>query len=82
MESKGYLDFDLRFAKSENGYRAEPLQSPARTAHGAFHLPVRDIEIGHRRVGMRKADSPENRATWEFGMKPFEGIEVYLEKEE
>jgi hypothetical protein len=82
MEGKGYLDFDLRFAKSENGYRAETLQSPARTAHGAFHLPFQDIEIGQRRVGMRKVDSPENRATREFGSKLFERIEVYLEKEE
>ena len=78
---EGYLVFDLRLAKSGNGYRAGTLQA-TRTAHGAFHLPFQDIEIGQRRGGMRKADSPENQAKREFGSKLFERIEVYLEKEE
>ena len=81
MEGKGYLDFDLRFAKSEKGYSAEILQSPAGTAHGAFTLPFQDIEIenyllkiGQRRAGMRRADSSENQAAREFGSKLFQSV--------
>lgn len=75
---EGYLDFDIRFAKSGNAYSADLLQSPAGTAHGDFHVPFQDIElenyllkIGQRRSGMRKIDSPENRAAREFGSKLF-----------
>ncbi len=81
MEGKGYLDFDLRFAKSENGYRAEILKSPAGTAEGIFRMPFQDIElenyllkIGQRRSGMRKIDSPENRAARDFGSKLYDGV--------
>jgi hypothetical protein len=81
MEGLGYLDFDLRFAKTEKGYSADILQSPAGTAHGAFRLPFQDMElenyllkIGQRRAGMRKIDSPENRAAREFGSKLFESV--------
>ena len=81
MEGKGYLDFDLRFAKSENGYRAEILKSPVGTAHGTFRMPFQDIElenyllkIGQRRSGMRKADSPENRAARDFGSKLYDSV--------
>ena len=81
MEGTGYLDFDLRFAKSEDGYRAEILQSPGGTAHGAFHLPFQNFEIenyllkiGQRRTTMRKAGSQENQAAREFGSKLYQSV--------
>ncbi len=81
MEGNAYLDFDLRFTKSENGYRAETLQSPGGSGQHGFRLPFQEhelenylLKIGQRRTGMRKADSPENRAAREFGGKLFETV--------
>ena len=77
----GYLDFDLRFTRSEGGFRAEILKAPGGSGQRSFQLPWGEhelenylLKIGQRRSGMRKADSPENRAAREFGHKLFESV--------
>ena len=76
-----YLDFDLRFCKHGDDYRAEIVGAPAGTAQHAFHLPFQEhelenylLKIGQRRSGMRKTESQENRAAREFGNKLFETV--------
>jgi hypothetical protein len=81
MEGNAYLDFDLRFRKHGGGYRAEIVAAPSGSGQHAFHLPFQEhelenylLKIGQRRSGMRKADSPENRAAREFGNKLFDTV--------
>ena len=45
MEGNAYLDFDLRFTKSENGYCAETLQSPGGSGQHGFRLPFQEHEL-------------------------------------
>ncbi|MGB8281577.1 MAG: hypothetical protein WCE74_11620, partial [Pseudolabrys sp.] len=76
-----YLDFDLRFCKDTANYRAEIVGVPAGPAQHVFHFPFQEhelenylLKIGQRRSGMRKVDSPENRAARGFGNKLFETV--------
>jgi len=76
-----YLDFDLRFTRSDGGFRAEILNSPGGVGNRTFQLPWGEhelenylLKIGQRRSGMRKADAPENRAAREFGNKLFDTV--------
>ena len=73
MHTNLYLDFDLRFTKDSDGYRAEVVQSPGGVGERSFRLPFGDhelenylLKIGQRRAGMRGLDSPETRAAREF----------------
>ena len=76
-----YLDFDLRFTKNDEGYSADIVESPGGKGSHAFRLPFQEheienylLKIGQRRAGMRKADSPENRAAQEFGSKLYQAV--------
>ena len=81
MGANSYLDFDLRFTREGDGYRAQILQSPGGVGNLAFSLPFQEhelenylLKIGQRRAGMRGADSPETRAAREFGNRLYETV--------
>ena len=81
MGANSYLDFDLRFTKEADGYRAQLLASPGGVGERAFSLPFQEhelenylLKIGQRRAGMRGADSPETLAAREFGNRLYEMI--------
>ncbi len=81
MEAKTYSDFDLRFTREGEGYRAEIMASPGGTGGHAFQLDFKEHEIenyllriGDRRSGMRSAASPESTAAREFGSRLFEMV--------
>src|SRR5262249_35713993 len=76
-----YVDFDVQFRKHGNGYRADIIEAPGGRAQHAFHSPFQEHELENYvlkmklcRSGMRKADSPENRAAREFGQKLFDTV--------
>ncbi|HEX8279852.1 MAG TPA: CHAT domain-containing protein, partial [Chthoniobacterales bacterium] len=81
MEGNAYLDFDVRFTGEAGRYRAEIVNAPAGKGQHTFELPFQEhelenylLKIGQRRTGMRKADSPENRAAREFGNRLFDAV--------
>jgi hypothetical protein len=76
-----YVDFDVQFRKHGDGYRAEIIEAPGGRAQHAFDSPFQEHELENYvlkmklcRSGMRKADSPENRAAREFGQKLFDTV--------
>jgi hypothetical protein len=42
---KRYLDFDLLFRRTDAGYRAQVLNSPAGQASSDFSTPFSDLEL-------------------------------------
>src|SRR5689334_9696162 len=81
MGANSYLDFDLRFTKAADGYRAQIVQSPGGVCERAFSLPFQEhelenylLKIGQRRAGMRGADSTETLAAREFGNRLYETV--------
>lgn len=81
MPSQDYLDFDLRLERTEDGYRAVIINAPGGHGSTAFQVPftadklqVYLLQIGQRRSGMRRADSPGSLAAREFGGKLFDAV--------
>lgn len=81
MPTQDYLDFDLRVERNDGGYRAIILNAPG--GHGAhtFQIPftpdklqVYLLQIGQRRSGVRRVESPASQAAREFGGKLFEAV--------
>jgi hypothetical protein len=69
-----YLDFDLLIRRTESGYRAQVLQSPAGEASTEFAAPFSELElenfllrVGRSRRGTRRRDSPEMEAVRSVG---------------
>lgn len=76
-----YLDFDLLIERSEEGYTARVLSSPAGQATVSFRLPFSDLElenfllrVGRPRRGVRRLRSPEMEAVKTFGSRLFETV--------
>ena len=83
MSVISYLDFDLLISRSEAGYTARVLRSPANTdcAISEFQPPFSDIEIEEflRKIGkprrtMRRLESPQTEEAKRFGGRLFESV--------
>jgi len=69
-----YLDFDLLIRRTEGGYRAQVLSSPAGEATADFTAPFSELElenfllrVGRPRRGTRRVGSPEMEAVRTLG---------------
>jgi hypothetical protein len=76
-----YLDFDLLIRRTEGGYRAQVLSSPAGEATADFAAPFSELElenfvlrVGRRRRGTRRKDSPEMEAVRSVGKRLYEAV--------
>jgi len=76
-----YLDFDLLIRRTESGYRAQVLFSPAGEASVDFTVPLSKLElenfvlrVGRRRRNTRRRDSPEMEAIRSVGGRLYEAI--------
>ena len=76
-----YLDFDLLIERSEEGYKARVLGSPAGYAAQGFALPFSELElenfvlrVGQTRRGVRRLESPEMEAAKAFGERLFNAV--------
>src|ERR1700732_2968329 len=76
-----YLDFDLLVRRTEGGYRAQVLSSPAGEATNDFGAPFSELElenfllrVGGRRRGTRRRDSPEMDAVRSLGKRLYDAV--------
>jgi CHAT domain-containing protein len=76
-----YLDFDLLVRRTEGGYRAQVLSSPAGEATADFAAPFSELElenfllrVGRPRRGTRRIGSPEMEAVKTLGKGLYEAI--------
>ena len=76
-----YLDFDLVISRTEGGYRAQVLSSPAGEASVDFRAPFSDLElenfllrVGRPRRSTRRRDSPEMQAVRTLGGRLYESV--------
>jgi CHAT domain-containing protein len=76
-----YLDFDLKIERSDQGYRASVLDSPAGQASAPFALPFSDDQLqllltrlGRPRGATRGTRLDEIDAAREFGGRLFEAV--------
>ena len=74
MTSLTYLNFDLTFESSADGYAVRVTDSPAGQASAPFLFPFNELELenfllrlGQRSSGTRRADSPEMELSKQFG---------------
>lgn len=81
MPMQEYLDFDLRLQKTAEGYEAVVVNAPAGNGVHPFTLPFSEdklqvylLQIGQRRAGVRRADSPNSVAARELGSRLFESV--------
>lgn len=81
MPSLSYLNFDIAFERTDDGYAVRVIQSPAGQAGADFFFPFADLELenyllklGQRSSGMRRADSPESAAAKEFGGRLYDAV--------
>ncbi|MBL9135840.1 MAG: CHAT domain-containing protein [Verrucomicrobiales bacterium] len=81
MPSQDYLDFDLRVEPADDGYRAVIVNAPGGHGTHAFQIPFTSdklqvylLQIGQRRSGVRRAESPGSQAAREFGGKLFDAV--------
>jgi hypothetical protein len=72
-----YLDFDLLVRRTEDGYRAQVLPSPAGEATADFIAPFSELElenfvlhVGRPRRGTGRCGSPEMEAVKVLGQRP------------
>jgi len=79
MESLRFLDFDLMFQRTAEGYRASVLGSPAGQASGEFAPPFSDLELenfllrfGRKRQPMRRLGTSQIEVVQAFGKRLFE----------
>ena len=76
-----YLDFYLQLSRTERGYRAQVLSSPAGEASSDFLAPFSELElenfvlrIGRPRRGMRRIGSPEMEALKTLGKGLYDAV--------
>src|SRR5271166_793273 len=76
-----YLDFDLVISRTEGGYQAQVLSSPAGEASVDFRAPFSDLElenfllrVGRPRRSTRRRDSPEMQAVRTLGGRLYESV--------
>jgi hypothetical protein len=76
-----YLDFDLLVRRTEGGYRAQVLSSPAGEATADFGAPFSELElenfllrVGRPRRGTRRIGSPEMEAVKTLGKGLYEAL--------
>ncbi len=76
-----YLDFDLLVTRTEGGYRAQVLSSPAGEATANFTVPFSELElenfilrVGRPRRGARRIGSPEMEAVRTLGKGLYEAV--------
>ena len=76
-----YLDFDLLVRRTEGGYRAQVLSSPAGEATADFAAPFSELElenfllrVGRPRRGTRRIGSPEMEAVKTLGKGLYEAL--------
>lgn len=81
MPDLDYLNFDLSFEHTDEGYLVRVLNSPAGQASERFVFPFSELELenfllrmGHRRASTRRIDSPEMEACKQFGGKLFDAL--------
>ena len=80
MSEISYLDFDLSFTPSEDGYHVA-VDGPAGRSTGDFSLPFDPLElenlllkIGGRREPVRRVYSPAMEAATTFGTRLFNAV--------
>ena len=80
MSEISYLDFDLTFTPSEDGYHVA-VDGPAGRSTGDFRLPFNPLElenlllkIGGRREPVRRVYSPAMEAATTFGTRLFNAV--------
>jgi hypothetical protein len=76
-----YRDFDLLVRRTEGGYRAQVLSSPAGEATTDFTVPFSELElenfllrVGRPRRGTRRIDSPEMEAVKNLGKRLYDAV--------
>ena len=79
MPGLSFLDFDLLFQRTANGYRSQVLNSPAGQASAEFALPFSALEIenfllrmGRTRQPVRRLGTSQIEAARAFGGRLFE----------
>jgi Flp pilus assembly protein TadD len=80
MAQTSYLDFDIEFERSGDGYRLE-IDSPAGQLTQPFSLPFSALEIentllrlGRPQIGVRGMHTPETDAARVFGTRQFDAV--------
>lgn len=81
MPNLDYLNFDLTFERTDDGYVVRVLNSPAGQASEPFVFPFNELEmenfllrLGQRRSSTRRVDSPEIEASKQFGSKLYDAL--------
>ena len=81
MAQLTYLNFDLTFESSADGYAVRVTDSPAGQASASFVFPFNELELenfllrlGQRSSGTRRADSPEMELSKQFGGRLFDAL--------
>jgi hypothetical protein len=82
MAALSYLDFDLLLEKSDLGYKARVVQSPAGQAVSNFTVPVSDLELENfllrvgqsRSTARRGTGTSEKEAVKAFGGTLFDSV--------
>ena len=81
MSPLTYLNFDLTFESSADGYSVRATSSVAGEARAAFVFPFSELELenfllrlGQRSSGTRRADSPEMELSKQFGGRLFAAL--------
>lgn len=81
MDRIKYIDFDLLIERTEQGYTARVINSPAGQAKTSFELPFSELElenfllrVGQTRRAVRRVGSPEIEVAKTFGGRLFEAI--------
>ena len=81
MAQLTYLNFDLTFESSADGYAVRVTDSPAGQAGTPFLFPFNELELenfllrlGQRSSGTRRADSPEMELSKQFGGRLFDAL--------
>ena len=76
-----YQDFDLLIDRTEGGFRAQVLNSPAGQATSEFRLPFSEdklenflLRLGRTRRTVRRVDSPEMNTAKTFGASLFNAV--------
>jgi len=76
-----YLNFDLLIRRTQRGYRAQVLSSPAGEATADFDAPFYDLELenfllrlGRPRRGTRRIGSPEMEAARGLGRRLYDAV--------
>lgn len=81
MARLDYLDFDISFQLTDEGYAVRVINSPAGQTSEPFAFPFDQLELenfllrlGQRRSPSRRIDSPEVAASKQFGGKLYDAL--------